>query len=87
MGSSHLAVYLCSHVFAATRPILLVVRDGGDWQFLCGSGHPGETPRVVGLQHVLDSDRTLLELHNLPDDWEAERESIRQPWVRRPCET
>jgi hypothetical protein len=78
------ATYVCFHVFNNTRPILLVSRAGGDWQCLCGGGHEvGETPKVVGLNHLLQRDPTLLELVNLPDEWEAERASVSGPWLRK----
>ena len=34
--TKEIPVYVCSHVFENVRPILLVVREGGDWQCLCG---------------------------------------------------
>lgn len=81
------AAYVCSHVFDNTRPILLVSRAGGEWQCLCGDEHEaGEIPNVVGLNHLLERDPTLLELENLPEEWEAERASVSAPWLRRRSE-
>lgn len=78
------AAFVCSHVFEQTKPILLVSREDGDWQFLCGEVHAQEeVPRVVGINHLLDRDPTLLELMDLPPDWEAERASNGAPWMRR----
>lgn len=75
--------YVCSHVFDARRPVLLVSHEDGEWQLLCGGAHdPDETPRVVGLQHLVERDPSLQELLDLPPDWEAERESTGSPWVR-----
>jgi hypothetical protein len=62
---------------------LLVVKSDGDWQFLCGDIHD-EIPVVVGINHLLDRDPTLREIMDLPDNWEAERESPQSPWQRRP---
>lgn len=77
------AAYVCSHVFNDTRPILLVSRAGGDWQCLCGGEHQaGEAPNVVGLNHLLERDPTLRQLEDLPNEWEAERASVRDPWIR-----
>jgi hypothetical protein len=76
--------FVCPHVFQRTRPVLFVSRDGGDWHFLCGGGHPNEEkPRVVGLNHLMESDPTLQQLEDLPVEWEAERVSIDAPWARR----
>lgn len=78
---SELCAYVCSHVFEGSGPILLVSREGGDWQFLCGGEHPmDEIPRVVGLNHLIHRDPTLAELLELPVDWEASRESEGASW-------
>ena len=76
--------YICLHVFENSRPVLLVSKEGGDWQFLCGGEHgQDELPRVVGINHLLSRDNTLLELLDLNDNWEAERKSLKDPWTRR----
>jgi hypothetical protein len=77
------AAFICSHVFDNSRPILLVVKSDGDRQFLCGDTHD-EIPRVVGINHLLDRDPSLHEVMDLPDNWEAERESPETLWRRRP---
>jgi hypothetical protein len=77
------AAFVCSHVFENSRPVLLVSRAGGDWQFLCGGGHEAqEKPHVVGLNHLVERDGSLSELVDLPPDWEAERTGIGEPWIR-----
>ena len=83
----HDKAYVCLHVFDSSRPILLVSRSGGDWSFLCGAEHEdtAENYRVVGKGHILDRDATLNELADLGSDWEAERASVSDAWVRRPA--
>jgi hypothetical protein len=62
-------------------PSFFVCREAGDWQFLCGEiDHAGEVPRVVALGHFLDLSP---ELADLPEEWEAERDDISLPWIRR----
>jgi hypothetical protein len=78
-----LAAFVCSHVFQDTRPILLASRADGDWQFLCGDVHEGDTPRVVGVEHIFGRDPTVAALRDLPVDWEAERATADSPWIRR----
>jgi hypothetical protein len=79
--------FVCAHVFADSLPILRVSREGGDWQCLCGGMHEsGEVPKVVGLNHLIERDRTLEQLHDLPIDWEAERRIASDPWIRRKIE-
>ena len=80
------AAFVCSHIFNATCPVLLVSREDGDWQFLCGGTHDAdEKPRVVGLNHLLERDATLREILDLPSDWDAERSAVSAPWKRTPA--
>ena len=52
-----MAVFICSHMFENTRPVLYVSKEGGDWQFLCGqTDHGEENPHVVGIGHLIDRD-------------------------------
>jgi hypothetical protein len=83
-ADSHAKAYVCNHVFEGSRPILLVSRVEGDWCFLCGDYHEDNASayKVVGIGHVIDSDGTLLELHDLPADWEAERQNTDSKWTR-----
>jgi hypothetical protein len=77
--------FVCEHVFRKDAPVLLVSKEDGDWQFLCGGEHQMEDkPLVVGLRHLIEMDRTLTELLDLPNDWEAERSNIQEPWQRTP---
>lgn len=77
--------YVCSHIFQDTRPILLVAREEGDWMFLCGEPHDeGEQYHLVGINHLLDRDRSLREILALPDNFEAERATVGGAWRRTP---
>lgn len=80
----HQKSYVCIHVFADSRPVLLVSRPEGDWCFLCGGEHPEDASayRVVGIGHVFEKDPTLKSLEDLAPDWEAEREEVGKPWIR-----
>jgi hypothetical protein len=82
----HAKAYVCRHVFERSHPVLLVSRADGDWCFLCGGSHANDASeyRVVGIGHVIESDKSLLGLHDLPIDWEAERSSADSIWVRTP---
>lgn len=87
--SDHERAYVCIHVFERTRPVLLVSRTEGDWCLLCGDPHPDDAAayRVVGIGHILDGDPTLEATLDLPENWEAERSAIGQPWSRRPIDS
>ena len=78
---SHEAVYLCPHVFKNERPVLLVVNDNYEWQFLCGFDHSDEEgPIVVGLSHIINMDPSLKEVMIMPENHEAERDRIGGKW-------
>jgi len=81
---SHYKAYVCNHVFDRLRPILLVSRTDEDWCFLCGDNHPNDASayKVVGIGHVLDQDPSLMQVHDLPPNWEAERKKVGEEWVR-----
>lgn len=65
---------------------MYVCKADGDWQFLCGEFHNNdEVPRVVGLGHILSRDKSLLEIMDLEDDWEADRENVGGAWTKRKC--
>lgn len=79
-----LGVYCCGHMFRRERPALLVAREDGDWQFLCGSVDHSDPlePFHISVGVLLDVDATLNQIADLPPEWEAERAEIGGPWVR-----
>jgi hypothetical protein len=84
---TNLGVFVCAHILSNTRPVLLVVHDEYDWQFLCGETHPeGEIPSLVGVGHLTTRDPTLSECADLPQHFEAERSSLNDLWIRTPIE-
>lgn len=78
--------YVCICVFENAKSVKLVSRSDGDWQILCGDDHPNDADyfRVVGIGHEFDKDPTLLELIDLPPEWDAERSHVGGPWLRTP---
>jgi hypothetical protein len=81
------AAFVCRHVFEGSRSVRLVAHEDGDWQFLCGEEHePNDGPRVVGLNHLVERDPSIVEALDLQQGWEAERRDVGGPWVRRPIE-
>lgn len=79
--------FVCTHVAAGTRPVLLVSRPEGDWCLLCGGyDHYGvESYRMMCISHLTDDDPSLLEVMSLRPGHEAERADRLSPWQRRPC--
>jgi hypothetical protein len=81
--SPHTSAYLSGTVDKGQEPIVYVSHDrDGDWQFLGDSMSDGGGPVLVCLHHPVDGDRSLEELHDLPQGWYAERASPGEPWIR-----
>ncbi len=78
-----LGVYVCDHVFQASTPVLLCVRDrDASWQFLCGqSDLTGDEIHLVHIGALLARDATLAELTRLQPGSYAERQSERVAWT------
>lgn len=75
--------YVCSHVFADVRPVLLVAREDGDWMFMCGDEHPAdENYHLVGMNHLLERDSSLKAVLTLGKNAQAERTDEHSPWRR-----
>lgn len=73
------------HVNNGTHPILLVTHDeDGDWQFLCGTTNSPDDAVVICLADISKAHPSVNELHDLPRNWMAERESETHPWKRSP---
>tara|TARA_R110001592_G_scaffold299603_1_gene570655 strand:- start:415 stop:681 length:267 start_codon:yes stop_codon:yes gene_type:complete len=80
-NKKEIPVYICSHIFEDSRPVLLVYKEDDDLQFLCGEEHDSnEIPRVVGINHIIERDESLIEIINIENGWEAERSNINSEW-------
>ncbi len=87
MNQRELATFICTHIFEATHPVLLVAREQGDWMFLCGGMHYSDGDyHIAGRNHLLEADATLYQVLDLDHGWEAEREFVGGPWTRRTIE-
>jgi hypothetical protein len=83
-GPENHAVVCCPHVLDRSRPILRVTHDEDDegWQFLCGEAHENDAPCVVCLGCMVNRDRALHQLADLPLGWCADRDTDDAPWER-----
>jgi hypothetical protein len=80
-------VFVCGEIFRDESPVLLVSHEtDGDWQFLCGKVHAEDAAQVhlVGLNHLLERDPSLMELRDLVRGSEAGRNALGSVWTRRP---
>jgi hypothetical protein len=76
-------VIVCSHVFDKQRDILYVCHESEGWQFLCGEyDHDGPQGTVVGIGHLTVRDPSLHDVSDLETNWEAERSSMNEGWIR-----
>jgi 5-methylcytosine-specific restriction endonuclease McrA len=77
-SNDHLAAFVCCHVFENSEPVRIVSHEtDGDWQFVCGGSHRSdEVPHVVGVGHLVERDRSLLEVEDLEEGWEAMRSNL-----------
>jgi hypothetical protein len=81
------AAFTTRPVLEESLPILLVSHDeGGDWQFLCGTTNRTEDGRIVSLGCILERDRTLAEVADLPEGWRASRTAKGAAWRREKIE-
>jgi hypothetical protein len=79
-----MGVYCCRHLFRRERSALLVDREDGDWQFLCGNADHDDPlePYHISVGTLLDVDPTLNEIAYLPPGWEAERPEAGANWLQ-----
>jgi len=76
------AIFTTKHVVQDNSPILYVYHyDDGSWQFN-GSERDlkDEDYKVISLGEILEIDKSLIELEDLPLGFEAIRTSKEQPW-------
>jgi hypothetical protein len=68
-------------------PVLMVTHysDDHSWAFVCGTTEDYlEDGRVVCMSHILNLDRSLVEIADLPPGWSAERKDLGSEWIRFP---
>lgn len=69
------------------KPVLYARNDADGWQFLDGEDVRIEDAMVIGLGEMIQLDRSLLALADLPTDWCAWRDTPEEPWHRSPMPT
>jgi len=81
------AVFTTRPVLEENQPILLVNHDSeSDWHFLCGTTNRPEDWQLVLLGCIFDRDRTLAEVVDLPEGWNAYRRAKGAAWDREKAE-
>jgi len=70
-------------VLDGTQPIRVVSHDSeGEWQFLCGTTTDAGDGRLVSLGTIISLHPSVAELGNLPERWQAIRDSPSDAWRR-----
>ena len=85
----HSAAFACIHVLEGAHPVLLVVHDDGDWVFACGQSHEDDAEQweLVGRGHLTERDPSLIQVLDMADGMEAERDTMAETWIRKPLST
>lgn len=78
------AVFTTKYVLNHNSPILYVYHyDDESWQFSGSERNLNdEDYKVISLREILEIDKSLFELEDLPLGFEAIRENKNQPWKR-----
>jgi hypothetical protein len=82
--SPHTGVFTTKGVMSGKDPVTRVFHDieDGAWQFHGPQETDPKDLAYVCLHHVIDKDRSISELHDLPLGWCAWREGAGSPWSR-----
>ena len=78
------AVFTTHYVLDLGHPVVRVThdREDGAWQFHSSEGKANAKVRIVGLGEMVDLDRSLVDLADLPLGWVATRAGIGSSWER-----
>jgi hypothetical protein len=85
--AKNLATFTTKQWIEYKKPIIRVIHDtDGDWQFLTNDEHTTDNIKIVALEELILSDRTLNEVFDLEYGEEAERDFIGGKWKRNKFE-
>ena len=78
------ATITTAEILSGSEPILFVSHDADDhgWQFIGRSGATEENGRVVALRQIVELDRSVLAVADMPPGWFATRSTASEPWKR-----
>lgn len=81
----NVAVITTKNILSQKMNITRVFHDSDDgvWQFLDSSENITENDAIiVGLQEIIELDKTINELSSLPLGWYAYRNDINSDWIK-----
>jgi hypothetical protein len=81
----NLACFTVRSIMNGSAPILYVSHDEDDgaWQMLTSDAADMSQAMLVSLAQLVERDRTLVELADMPLGWTASRADASSPWMRR----
>jgi hypothetical protein len=83
--AKNVAVFTTQQVLRLGQPILHVSHDEGDgaWQFHTGAEQlSSKDAMIVALSEIVEHDKSIAELADLPCGWFADRDAVGSPWRR-----
>lgn len=84
--AKNLGIFTTRQWLELDKPVLRVIHDtDGDWQFLTGDQMPDDI-RIVALEEMILSDKTLNEAFDLDYGYSLEREFIGGDWTKTKIE-
>jgi len=82
-----MAEFSCRNVWERGKPVLCVFHTSdGHWEMNCGGYEHEDDNEILILHkaHLVARDPTLEPTLDLPEGWEARRETFSADWVREP---
>ncbi len=78
------ATLTSTYVMRDRKPVTHAYHDDADhgWQFYSDDKTESATAMVVCLKEIVELDRTILEIADLPPGWMATRPAIGEAWIR-----
>lgn len=82
--AENVAALTTRQVLSEGLPVLSVVHysDDHSWAFTCGTTNNTDDGLIVGMGCIVDMDRSLMEVADLPPGWGACREAVGASWDR-----
>jgi len=80
--AENVACFTLQQIINDGAPILFVVHDEHDhgWQFLTGKNVTPDDAMIVSMREIVDHDRSLLEIGDMPPGYRATRVAVGEPW-------
>ena len=75
------AIYTTKQILINKLPILYVIRDEGEWQFLGGQEVEMDDLLIVPLKEIINYDETIKTILHIKNGMEAARSTPDDDWI------